>query len=403
MLKQALKIALLALILIAIIVVPLAGVTFYESPGLLTGGEILTNLKFGGGTSVYLGIADGADLTNQEEDLKKASEILEERFHAMGFSDTVVKTEDALVRVDLARKSYIDSTISEIATIGEWSFVGSDLSTPICNGSFVEDASVASNTNGSFGVTLHFTEDGAKNFSNNVADFALKGSNFYLMMDGQLMTAATAPDSEIRDTFTFGSFAYDSAIMIATFIKHGALPAQMQIEKTEALAPTLSKGILTAITVALAAALILLSVLILVKGRLAGIFGVAALISNIAIFTTALLNSSFMLNFYTLATMAILILIAAVIYMIALAPIGESFKEKKMISSSALAKLKSFNAKSIWIHAAIFAVALICFMFARGNFYYIVKAVITFSVSNFVLYFIFAVFGVQTLAQMKKN
>lgn len=403
MLKQILKIALLCLLLVAIVVVPLVGVTFYESPGLLTGGELFANLKFGGGTSIYLGLADGVDLTNQEENIKKSAEILEERFHAMGFSDTVVKADKEFVRIDLARKSFIDSTISEVCAVGDWSFVGSDLATAICNGSFVEDAGVTSNSDGSFGVTIHFTKDGAKNFSKNVSNYALKSSNFYLMMDGQLMAAATAPDAEEHETFTFGSFAYDSAIMIATFMKHGALPSQMQIEKTEPLAPTMSKTALTAITVALAALLVILAALILVKGRLAGVFGVAALIANVAIFATAMLNSAFMLNFYTLAAMIVFAVIAAIIYIGALSPIGASYKEKNMISASALIKMKKFNLKSIWIHAAIFAVALICLMFARGDFFYIVKAALTFSVSNFVLYFVFLVFGVNTLAELKKN
>lgn len=403
MLKQTLKIALLALILIAIVVVPLVGVTFYDSPGILTGGEILTNLKFGGGTTVYLGLADGTDLTNEKEDLKKAAEILEARFHAMGFADTVVKAEESLVRVDLARKTYIDSTIAEIATIGDWSFAGSDLTAAICNGTFINDAEVSANADGSFGVTIHFTEEGAKNFSKNVSDYALKSSNFYLMMDGQLMAAATASDSEVHKTFTFGTFSYDNAIMIATYMKHGALPAQMQIESTEPLAPTLSKTVLTAITLASAALVLVLAVLILAKGRLAGVFGVAALISNVAVFATAMLNNGFMLNFFTLITMAVLMVIAAVIYMLALNPIGASLKEKKLITASALAKMLKFNLKSIWIHAAIFAIALICYMFARGNFFYIVKTVITFSVANLVLYYVFVAFGVKTLSEMKKD
>ena len=172
------------------------------------------------------------------------------------------------------QKEYIDTIVSQIASIGSWSFVGSDMTKVLCDASYVKDAYVTANPTGGFGITLEFNEKGKGEFFANTASYATSGSSFYLMLDGQFAAVANITDKTVRDTFTFGAYEYQSASIIASTIKNGELPAEVHIEKTETLAPSLNKGVLTAIAIVSALIVIVAAVLLLIKGRSAGIFAV---------------------------------------------------------------------------------------------------------------------------------
>ncbi len=401
--KTILKFALLALLLLTILIVPLMGVSFYDSPGLLSGGSVLANMQFGGGSSVYLTFDSEDEKVNSEENLKKGAEVLENRFTARGYSDVTATVKDGQIRLDFAQKSFVESVISQVATIGKWTFVGSDMTKSLCDASYIEDAYVSANPAGGYAITMKFTEKGAEEFYANVASYAVSGSSFYLMLDDQLTAMATVSSSEVAETFTFGQYEYDSAAIIASMMKHGELPATVKIDRIESLSATLGNTLLTVILSAVCIIILACVVALVLFGRTAGIFASFGIIADCAILLTALLNGSFQLSFTTLTSMLILIILATILSVFAIKGVGKSLKEKKIVSSSALTKLGKINVKSIWIHGAVIGITLICHLFATGMFLYIARIALIFACTNIITYFIFLYFGILTLAEAKKN
>ncbi len=399
MTKKNIKFLFIALLFICIIAVPLFGVSFYESPSIFHDNAILTNLKFGGGSSVYLSLDTEDEKIVTDENLQKTADILEVRFHDRGYNDAKTSVVDKTVRLDIAQKSFVDSVVGSIATLGEWKFVGSDMNQTLCDASMVKDAYVSANPTGGYGITLVFTEKGKSEFFANTATFAASGANFYLMMDGQYAAMATISDSTVRDTFTFGAYEYTSAASVASMIKNGQLPAQVKIEKTEALAPAIGTATQTVIFGACAVLFVVFLLLFFLKGKTAGIFPAFALIANLAVFLTAMANASYQLNFVTLITMVVCLALASVFYLFAVSGVGASLKATKTVSASAMAKLNKFNVKAIWIHAIVLAISLICFLFVQGMVLYVARIALLFTCADFILYFLFVYFGIHTMAE----
>lgn len=397
--KKSIKFLFLALLFLCIACVPVFGVSFYDSPSVFDENAILTNLKFGGGTSVYLSLDSQDEKIVTEENLKKTATILENRFQDRGYNDANASVVDKTIRLDFAQKDYIDSLISSVASLGQWSFVGSDMTKTLCDASMVKDAYVSANPAGGYSITLEFTKEGKGEFFANTASYAVSGANFYLMMDGQYAAMATISDSTVRDTFSFGSFEYSGAATVASMIKHGQLPSVLKIEKTEALAPKLSATTQTLIYGTVALILVALLALFFLNGKISGIFPASALFANIAVFFTAMANASYQLNFVTLITMILCVVFAGIFYLYATNGIGKSLKKNGNINNAAIASMNKATVKGIWIHAVLLAASLICMFFAHGAVLYVARIVLLFTCANAILYSIFVYFGIRTLAE----
>ena len=413
--KNVLKFAVIGLLLLCIVAVPVFGVYFYSSPQLYAqspddyyvspaiteDNALMTNRQFGGGTSVYLSIDSEKELT--KDDYKKSAEILQNRFLAMGYTDAVASVEDNLIRLDISQKSYINSIIQQFGAIGEWSLVGSDMSTALCDGKLVSDAIPVANTSGSYSIRLTFTEDGAKKFVENTKSYALSSSYIYFMVDGQLVNFATISTSEVRETFTFGTFDYSSAIMYASMIKNGTIPGALNVERTEELAPSFSPAIITACKIGSVVVLALLAAVLIIKGKISGLFAVLVLIADVAVLLTANLNAAFTLHLASLIGILVLLAISAAISYFALHAIGKSAQDKSAIDANAMAQLGKYNLKVILVHAVLLTLSIIGRFFASGVLLSIAQAALVFTCANFIFYFVFLYFPVHTLFDMKKK
>ena len=173
--KKTLKFALIALLFVAVVAVPLLGVRFnnvgYNKdskewtsdwmtlvPSVFDENSILTNMQFGGGSAVYLTYDSEDEKINSADNLEKGAKILEERFQARGFADAKATVEEGKIRIDFAQKTYLDSVIQSFGSIGDWSFVGSDMTKVLCDESYVEGASVTANPQGGYAVSIEFTK-----------------------------------------------------------------------------------------------------------------------------------------------------------------------------------------------------------------------------------------------------
>lgn len=412
--KNRLKLVVIGLLLLCIVAVPLFGVYFYTSPklysqspsdyyvtpGILLDDALVTNRQFGGGTSVYLSLDTDKEAT--EEALNTTAEILKARFTAMGYSDTDTAVDDGMIRLDLSQKTYINSVIDQFGSIGAWSLVGSDMTEVLCDGSMISDASAVANTSGSYSITVTFTEEGAKKFSNNTASYAYSSSYMYFMMDGQLLNFATVSSSEVKETFTFGTFDLSSAIMYATIIKEGTLPGALTIERAEPLAPTFSKNVITACVVASVLVLLILFAVLILRGRLCGVFAILVLIADIAVLLTANLNATFTLHLGSLIGILLMLAGSAAISYFAMSPLKSLSKENNKISTAIVSQIGKFNLKVILIHAILLTLSIVGRFFAQGLLLSIAQAGLVFTCSNFIFHFVFLFFPIHTVSEMQK-
>ncbi len=413
--KKTLKYVFIVLLFVSILAIPVFGFRFYDFgynkdskewttdwitlvPSVFDENSILTNMQFGGGSSVYLSYDSDDEKINSEENLKNGAKILKSRFRDRGFTDAKATVEDGMIRVDFAQKNYLNSLIQSFGSIGEWSFVGTDMAKVLCDQSYVKSASVTAHPQGGYAVTIEFTEKGAEDFYANTASYAISGSYFYLMLDGQMAAYANVSDSSVKETFTFGQYDYENAAALASFIKSGSLPAAVKLVKTTELEPTLGRPLLTAIAVIITAILFVCIIAFFLVGKKAGTFATIALISDVAILLIAMLTSSYQLNFVTLITMLVFLVLAAAIYIMALKPIGANLKDKGAITAPAISVLNKFSFRLLAIHGALLFASLICFLFAQGNFTYVVRITMLFSAANAAVYFLLFYFGIRTLA-----
>jgi len=307
-----------------------------------------------------------------------------------------------LIRLDLSQKEYINSVIDQFGSVGSWSLVGSDMTEVLCDGSMISDATAVANTSGSYSINITFTEEGAKKFSNNTASYAYSSSYMYFMMDGQLLNFASVSSSEVKQSFTFGTFDLSSAIMYASFMKEGALPGTLTIEKAEPLAPTLSKGVITACIIASALVLLVLIVVLILRGKVSGIFAALVLIADVAVLLTANLNSAFTLHVGSLIGILLMLVGSAAISYFAMAPLKTLNKENNKISAAIVSQIGKYNLKVILIHAILLTLSIIGRFFAQGILLSIAQAGLVFTCCNFVFHFVFLYFPIHTLSEMQK-
>ena len=402
MCKNILKFTAIVLLLICIVAVPVFGVSFYDSPSFFSEEPILASRAFGGGTAVYLTFSDENKALINSENLNKTADILSNRFRAMGYVDTEITVSDHDIRLDLSVKEYIDSIVAQIATKGEWQFTNATMSDTICDGSMVQDAYVSTNANGGYGVTLEFTPEGQTKFAEKTSSASVSSSYIYLLLDGAYYASAQVSAGSVGEKFSFGQFGdYADAAKCATIIKNGQLPSDVVIEKTENIPATLSGAKQILLFSALALGFLICCVVLILKGKLSGLFPILSLIANIAVFLTAFANSSILLNLATLITMAVCIVLSTLFSAYAVSVIGSSVKEKGKISSQDMQKLGKINVKALLAHAILLAISILGLMVSRGNITYIFKTLMLFACANAIFHFVFVYFPIHSLKEVQ--
>lgn len=393
--KNALKFTAIALIFVSLILVPLVGVTFYDSPSVFEDDAFYTNRQFGKGTSVLVGFDEEAGV--DESSLKNAAETLKNRFLDVGYSDTVVEVEGDAIRLDIAQTSFVDSVISEMGAIGHWEFV-SPSQNAVCNASMVESASIAQNA-GNYYVTLHFTEEGASTFASNCSSIAASSGSIYLLVDGQYASYVNLSNATFGSTFTFGAFQFSSAAQLVATINNGELPGEVQILSASELPATLSGTALWCICGAFLLIFVVYAILYLIKGKLVGLFALLALVSDAAILLTAFANKFLMLYLPTVIGAAVLLCLAGLFYLYATAKTAKCVAAPSSLSKA----VKSVNKLFFWTHGLLLFALIIAVLYATGTFAYLVRETMLFTFFNALVYGVMFLFPVFTLSDAKTN
>ena len=162
------------------------------------------------------------------------------------------------------------------------------LEDPIITGDMVTEASAQLNPDGGgFQINFSFDGRGARRFGNYTREHI--GELFAIVLDGEIISAPTiqSPITGGSGRIT-GNFTPQEATRIATLIKAGALPAELQILEQRSVGPELGRESVRAGAMALIIGFIaVVFYMVLSYGRF-GIYADLALIANVVLIAGAL-------------------------------------------------------------------------------------------------------------------
>jgi hypothetical protein len=116
-----------------------------------------------------------------------------------------------------------------------------------------------------------------------------------------------------------------------------------------------------------------------------------------------MVNRNFMLGFPTLITLLICFILSVCFAWKAIKPAANALANGKALAPIWSGSIMKWSMKGIWIHAALFIVVLLTWLFARGSIIYVILAIMTYTISNFVSYFVFTFFGIHALSELRRN
>lgn len=402
MIKNVLKFAALGLLLLCIVCVPLFGFMFedYDSPSIFSDNAVIASKAFGGGTTVYLKPAEGKALT--AENYIKAAETLQLRLHDMGNTDaTAVANGTEYIKVEVSQKVLIEQLFASVASIGEWSLIGSS-SEALATADMIKNVEVMTSAQtGGYVMQFEFTDDGAAQFKANTSSYAISSANIYLTIDGNYVgMASVSADMTNKlnvNLLSFSANVSESVSLWKSMILNGSLPATFTVNATEPVAPAYSCAVRAVIYSALALIALASIAFFVIKGRTVGLFASAALISTVSVILISLVNKTFALNLANVIAFAICLIAMALFYAAPLKAAGEALKQGKKVDLRPFTKL---GLKALWVHALIFAVSVaVLFIVTNGYVLQVANLVMLFSLASIANYFVFIFFPAHILSK----
>lgn len=224
------------------------------------GNTINLGLDIKGGVVVVFEAETDATGTELEKLMTQTIEVISRRVNAMGLTEpNITKQGDNRIRIELPGVDNAEEALSIIGKTAQLEFrlvddgevALSGMTTEMFKSSFVvggenvKDASTSINDKGQYAVSLEFDDEGAKAFAKGTEE-AFKTKNIgkarqiAIILDNEVISAPV-PGSVISDgrAQITGTFTLDEAALLASLIRGGALPAELNEVQTSVIGPTL--------------------------------------------------------------------------------------------------------------------------------------------------------------------
>ena len=251
-----------SIIILVVILAILAGASFVALNGITLGDyEIKTakesidlGLDLAGG--VYVVLEAKTDATGEElrKLMEQSKAIINTRVDGLGVSEPNIFIEGGKrIRIELAGVEDPQQAIDLIGKTAQLKFVDPEQNVVVTGKNVV--GSEVQTTENQLGqqevvVSLEFDKEGTKNFGEATGRLTEKEARedrlLYIILDEQVISApAIKSKAEGGRAITdgkaviSGGFDYDSASQLATLIRGGALPVEMEELQTSAIGPTL--------------------------------------------------------------------------------------------------------------------------------------------------------------------
>ena len=250
----------------------------YERSGSVN--DIKLGLDLRGGVSItYQAVEDNPS----SQDM--ADTVLKMQQRVSGYStEATVRTEGSnRITVEIPGETDADKVLADLGTPGTLIFCtdANDIegSTALTGEDIKDAAPMYDSEKSTYIVQLSFTPEGQEKFSKVTGEIAGKSKPLYIIYDGSILSAPTAEEQITSPTCVItGSFTYESASRLASFIRIGALPVEMEELRSQVVGATLGSNAIRTSAIAAVVGLILIFILMIAVYRMPGFCSALALI-----------------------------------------------------------------------------------------------------------------------------
>lgn len=243
-------------IILLLIIVIVAGASFIAINGIKIGNYEVTKAKdsvelgldLAGG--VYVVLEAKTDATGEELQrlMEQSKAIINERVNGLGISEPNIFIEGRnRIRVELAGLENPQEAIDLIGKTAQLQFIDPDGEVVVTGKHVIGSEVQYSKTQlgqQNIVVSLEFNKEGAANFSETTGRLAKEAARedriIFIVLDDQIISAP-AVNTRITDgkAIIEGGFDLEGADSLATLIRAGALPVEMEELETQVIGPTL--------------------------------------------------------------------------------------------------------------------------------------------------------------------
>ena len=255
----------------------------YENSGSVS--DIKLGLDLRGGVSItYQAVGD----TPSQQDMDDTIHKMQTRAAEYSNEAQVYQEGSNRITIDIPGKNDAEEVLSELGQPGTLIFATDyqdPTSTKVIDGNNVTNAQAGYDSERKeYIVQLSLDEDGQKKFALATKELAGTGKPIYIIYDGAVISNPTCEEEINSPTCQIsGNMTYESASTLASYIRIGALPVELEELRSQVVGATLgSQAISTSIYAALIGLAIII-VLMIVLYRLPGFCAALALIAYTAL------------------------------------------------------------------------------------------------------------------------
>ncbi|MBR6321680.1 MAG: protein translocase subunit SecD [Lachnospiraceae bacterium] len=232
----------------------------YEYSGSIS--DIKLGLDLRGGVSItYQAVGE----TPSQQDMDDTIRKMQDRAYSYSTEAQVYQEGTSRVTIDIPGETDATKVLQELGTPGTLLFCTdtSDIAgSTVMDGNDIEAAQAGSDSDHEYIVLLTLTDAGVEKFSKVTGELAGTGNPLYIIYDGAVLSRPTCESQITTKTCQIeGSFTYETASTLASYIRIGALPVQLEELRSQVVGATLGSR---AIETSLFAALIGLALVIII-------------------------------------------------------------------------------------------------------------------------------------------
>lgn len=249
----------------------------YDNSGSLS--DIKLGLDLRGGVSItYQAVGEEPSAQDMADTIYK----MQRRVEGYSTEAQVYQEGSNRITIDIPGETDANKVLSELGTPGTLIFCTdyTDIEgTKALDGNDISAAQVSVDENNQYIVVLSFTDEGVKKFSKVTGEIAGTGTPLYIIYDNQVISAPTCQDQITSVNCQIeGNFTYDTAANLASYIRIGALPVELEELRSQVVGATLGTKAISTSLVAALIGLALVIVLMIVLYRMPGFCASIALV-----------------------------------------------------------------------------------------------------------------------------
>lgn len=265
------KLVLIVLLVIGLVAASVALVI--KVPDLLKLG-----LDLQGGVSVTLEADPEEGQTVTADDMANLTDIISNRVDEFGVAEPLIQQEgDDRIIVELAGLQDIEEAVAMLGTTAKLEFIGPN-NDVILDGSQLSDAYVAQNSqSGGYQIALEFNDKGKEAFAEATEKYM--GQSISIVLDGDVLCdpVVQAVISDGNAVIT-GVGDYDECARIASLLRGGALPVNVEIAEERVVGPELGSDSLSKSYVAILYGVAAVFLFMIIYYRLPGLLTCVSLL-----------------------------------------------------------------------------------------------------------------------------